>query len=1043
MPPISPATVDRILEYTSVAANTLHNVATASQIPFLGRVCTLTLTIIPMVQSTRFQRERCLRIVEEIHHSLCALTSLSIHSDDIQAPKMLDQIAKYASALQKLDSCLRSQQELGTIKRLFKQGEITAQFDTCETELRASLASFTVELGAGLATALVEFNIDTETRHQNLLEMISSQSTSIDTVSSIGRSSLNASSGSFSLLPATPKIFHGRESELEDLVNLLTQPTSRIAILGPGGMGKTTLAMAALHDPKVAGKYPTCYFISCDSAYTSNSLNSMIASSLGLESSGALSGVIIRHLSAGPPCLLILDNFETPWEPLEGRAKVEEFISLLADVQHVALLITMRGAERPEKVAWTRPFLRPLLPLTPIAAHQTFIDIADDVHDNLTVGQLLEITDNVPLAIQLIASIAASEGGEATLERWNLERITLLSAGYDKRSNLEISITLSLSSPRMLSSPHALRLLSLMSLLSDGISDLDLVHSNIPIQDIPKCKTTLLRTSLAYIDHAGRFKVLAPIREYIHLARPPSQDLLRPLRNYFIDLLRLYVTWRDEWHTSSIVVDLIPRLVSNFGNLQALLQQGLDSDHADLRESILGIIMLNTLNLTVNRALTPLMLGLPEILSEMNDHELHGRFITSAFEARGFYTLPDPEMAIDKAMEHFRAIQDHDAEARLLNAVAAYYRESVRDLRKAEDYYRLALTVASQSNSYTAKVGSLAGLAIIEWHRGNYSRGLQLAQQIYRVACASGNVRGELNGIRLQAVCCFSLGDFKHAMKWVDTGKEVVVRAGLQGGQMEYQLMDIKASVYERKTEYSSARGIQEAILHRTSAVLSHLNHAYTLINIASLDVSTGASADLVSRNLNAGATSFRNAQYLRGISFCELYDADLRHREGDLTGARDEYIRLFAAAWDTEDEIVCLCLAKLADPTNPVHTETESARWAVIFLAFALCPTVRSLLTVHQALRRLGDVLVRQGEEDTALNVLTVALDGFTRMDIHQSRAECMRTMGDVYVRRGDVCMAREMWEAARPLFERSEQKKSLVGINERLQMLGVAQKS
>jgi hypothetical protein len=50
MPPSSPATVDRILEYTAVAANALHNVATASQIPFLGRVCTITLTIIPMVQ---------------------------------------------------------------------------------------------------------------------------------------------------------------------------------------------------------------------------------------------------------------------------------------------------------------------------------------------------------------------------------------------------------------------------------------------------------------------------------------------------------------------------------------------------------------------------------------------------------------------------------------------------------------------------------------------------------------------------------------------------------------------------------------------------------------------------------------------------------------------------------------------------------------------------------------------------------------------------------------------------------------------------------
>ncbi|KAJ7711161.1 hypothetical protein B0H14DRAFT_2645890 [Mycena olivaceomarginata] len=136
MPPSSPAIVDRILEYTAVAANALQDVATASQIPFLSRVCTITLSIIPMVQNARFQREQYLRIVEGIHHSLCALTSLSIHSD-IQAPKMLEQIAQYASTLQKLDSCLRSQPELGTFKHLFKQGEITVRLDSCETELRA------------------------------------------------------------------------------------------------------------------------------------------------------------------------------------------------------------------------------------------------------------------------------------------------------------------------------------------------------------------------------------------------------------------------------------------------------------------------------------------------------------------------------------------------------------------------------------------------------------------------------------------------------------------------------------------------------------------------------------------------------------------------------------------------------------------------------------------------------------------------------------------------------------------------------------------
>jgi predicted negative regulator of RcsB-dependent stress response len=63
--------------------------------------------------------------------------------------------------------------------------------------------------------------------------------------------------------------------------------------------------------------------------------------------------------------------------------------------------------------------------------------------------------------------------------------------------------------------------------------------------------------------------------------------------------------------------------------------------------------------------------------------------------------------------------------------------------------------------------------------------------------------------------------------------------------------------------------------------------------------------------------------------------------------------------------------------------------------------------------------------------------------MDVHQSRAECMRTMGDVYVQRGDLCRAKQMWESARPLFERSEQKKEVARVDEKLQTLGVTQKS
>jgi tetratricopeptide (TPR) repeat protein len=330
----------------------------------------------------------------------------------------------------------------------------------------------------------------------------------------------------------------------------------------------------------------------------------------------------------------------------------------------------------------------------------------------------------------------------------------------------------------------------------------------------------------------------------------------------------------------------------------------------------------------------------------------------------------------------------------------------------------------------------------MEYNRGNYPRALQLAQETYRIARASGNIRGELVGIRLQALCCLFLGHFKHCLKLLDDGTKVVVRAGVQGGKMDSIPMNIKAELYQVKTEYSDARRIQETILHKTSAMLSPLDHGYALANIAFLDIATGITAEIVYRNLNAAIRAFQSGHSSRGICWCDLYHADLRLCKGDATGARVEYLRIFADTRDRDNEIAFYCLAKLADPTNPVHADTESMRWAVVFLAFALRPPVRSPLMLHQALRRLGDALVGQGANDTALNILEVALEGFTLMDVHQSRAECKRTMGDVYLQRGDSCRAREMWEAARPLFQRSEQKKEVAKIDEKLQTLSVAQK-
>ncbi|KAJ7264292.1 P-loop containing nucleoside triphosphate hydrolase protein, partial [Mycena rebaudengoi] len=211
-------------------------------------------------------------------------------------------------------------------------------------------------------------------------------------------------------LPPSPKIFHGREAELQDVVNILVQDSAHIAILGAGGMGKTSLATAALHKQQLEAKYSYQYFVPCHSSPTCTELAVTIADYIGLEKGPNMAKKIAQYFSHTPPSLLVLDNLETTWETWSSHAEVEEFLTLLTDVLQLGLMITLRGAEQPRKIRWTCPFLSPLKPLSNVAARQTFIEIADDGHDNASIKELLELTGNLPPAISLIASVANSEG---------------------------------------------------------------------------------------------------------------------------------------------------------------------------------------------------------------------------------------------------------------------------------------------------------------------------------------------------------------------------------------------------------------------------------------------------------------------------------------------------------------------------------------------------------------------------------------------------------------------------------------------------------
>lgn len=284
----------------------------------------------------------------------------------------------------------------------------------------------------------------------------------------------------------------------------------------------------------------------------------------------------------------------------------------------------MRGGERPGKIRWTHPFLRPLQPLSDDAALQTFVDITDDSYDSKDIQQLLLFTDNMPLAVNLIAHAVDFEGLSTVLARWEADKTALLSAGHDRKSNLDASISLSVSSPRI--TPGSKELLSLLSILPDGISDLELVQINPPIRSILTCKAVLLATALAYQDDRRRLRSLMPVREHVQHFFPPSQILTQSVCGHFNSLLKLYRKYRGEQ-----LQPIVNQINQNLGNLQEVLKRGLQTDNPNLVDTSYCTLFLNSFLRVTGHGGTTLMDYIPRIFPNLDDPELEASFVTETF----------------------------------------------------------------------------------------------------------------------------------------------------------------------------------------------------------------------------------------------------------------------------------------------------------------------------------------------------------------------------------------------------------------------------
>lgn len=217
-------------------------------------------------------------------------------------------------------------------------------------------------------------------------------------------------------MPAPLSSFIGRRGDVANVVALLTDPAVRLlSLIGPGGIGKTRLALAAASAAQDAFADGVA-FVALDAVRQVDEVIPAIAQALGLrerndqDQQAQLCAVLERkHL------LLVLDNME------QVLAAGSEVAALLSATRHVTALVTSRA---PLRVDGERAVLIPPLSLAAERANPADLLAADagrlfveralardpafalDEESAPIIADICTQLDGLPLAIELAAAQA-------------------------------------------------------------------------------------------------------------------------------------------------------------------------------------------------------------------------------------------------------------------------------------------------------------------------------------------------------------------------------------------------------------------------------------------------------------------------------------------------------------------------------------------------------------------------------------------------------------------------------------------------------------
>ena len=382
-------------------------------------------------------------------------------------------------------------------------------------------------------------------------------------------------------VPTTP--FVGREREVAAVSELLGDPATRlVSVVGPGGIGKTRLAIEASNES--VSVFPGgAWWVALAPLRDAEVAEAEVATVLGIEDGATANlGTSVERRLQGRRTLLLLDNAEHLLPSL-----AERIAALVASAPSLVVLVTTR--ER-LSLASERTFDVPVM--TPDDAQTFFLvrarAVGSSVEPTEALTSLLDRLDRLPLALQLAAARLRIFSLEQLRERLSA-RLDLLEGGRDtdpRQRTLRSTIGWS----HDLLSDEERRVFRRLSVFAGG-ANLEAAQA-VADGDVDTLQALLDKALVQRRDGDGepRFWMLESIRGFATERAEEVSELA--------DLRARHATWfRDVAERADVAIRAgdpeeihVAALEAEIGNLWAAVGFGLEAGDGDLVRSIVAAL---------------------------------------------------------------------------------------------------------------------------------------------------------------------------------------------------------------------------------------------------------------------------------------------------------------------------------------------------------------------------------------------------------------------------------------------------------------------